>query len=82
MSKDQLAPPLSFSLSIKASPRMLTEHLGRQKYATPGKALAELIMNGFDADAKLVDVEIHRNPLGMIAQTIVVSDNGEILSPK
>lgn len=55
---------------------MLTEHLGRQKYATPAKALAELIMNGFDADARLVDVELHRNALGMIAQTIVVSDNG------
>jgi len=76
MTKDHSAPPTSFSLSIKASPRMLTEHLGRQKYATPAKALAELIMNGFDADAQLVDVEIHRNELGMIAQTIVVSDNG------
>lgn len=55
---------------------MLTEHLGRQKYATPAKAIAELIMNGFDAEARRVDVEVHRNELGMIAHTIVVSDNG------
>jgi hypothetical protein len=73
MAEIHSAPPTSFSLSIKASPRMLTEHLGRQKYATPGKALAELIMNGFDADAQLVDVEIHRNALGMIAQPSLYS---------
>ena len=65
-----------FLLSIKTSPRVLTEHLGRQKYATPAKAIAELIMNGFDADAKLVQVDLHRNALGLIVDRIVVSDNG------
>jgi hypothetical protein len=76
MAKKKSAALSTFLLSIKASPRMLTEHLGRQKYATPAKAIAELIMNGFDADAKRVDVDLHRNALGMIAETIEVSDNG------
>jgi Histidine kinase-, DNA gyrase B-, and HSP90-like ATPase len=65
-----------FALSIKTSPRVLTEHLGRQKYATPAKAIAELIMNGFDADAKLVQVDLNRNALGLIVDRIVVTDNG------
>jgi hypothetical protein len=65
-----------FSLFIKASPRVLTEHLGRQKYSTPAKALAELIMNGFDADARLVQVHLYRNALGLIIDSIAVTDNG------
>lgn len=41
----------------------------------PLKAVAELVWNGFDAQATRVDVELRRTPLGGIDE-IIVTDNG------
>lgn len=65
--------PFSFS------PRVASEHLGRQKYTTPGRALGELVANAFDAGATRVDVSIELNELG-VEDAVVVSDNGRGMS--
>jgi hypothetical protein len=51
-----------------------SDHIRKLTAAKPIPALAELIWNACDADATRIDVEIHRNELGMNA--IAVRDNG------
>lgn len=50
------------------------DFLERQTKAEPVNAVSELIWNGLDADAAVVDVRLDYNELGMT--TITVSDNG------
>jgi hypothetical protein len=52
------------------------DFLERQSKATPVAAVAELIWNGLDADAKQVDVDLEPDGLGGIAK-VIVCDNGE-----
>lgn len=50
------------------------DFLERQAKAKPVQAVAELVWNGFDADAARVDVELEYGELGMTK--VVVRDNG------
>ncbi len=50
------------------------DHLERLANARPIQAVAELIWNGADADATIIDVLVESNELGM--QSVVVQDNG------
>lgn len=52
-----------------------SDFMQRQARTTPLQALAECIWNGLDADASSVEVELHRNALGL--QRIIVRDNGK-----
>jgi Histidine kinase-, DNA gyrase B-, and HSP90-like ATPase len=52
------------------------DFLERQAKATPVAAVAELIWNGLDADATLVDVDLEPDGLGGIGK-VIVSDNGD-----
>jgi hypothetical protein len=64
-----------FKVTVKFEPRLITEHLGRDKYATSAQALTELVTNAFDAEASLVDVDVVTNPLQAIT-ALTVYDNG------
>ena len=64
MSPATSLPPIKF----RPVPRLL-DHIGLAMYSNLNKAIAELVVNGYDADATQVDVEIS-------AKTIVIKDNG------
>jgi len=64
-----------FRVNVQYEPRILTEHFGRDKYPSTSRAASELVANGFDAAATLVDVDISVNPLNAI-DAITVYDNG------
>jgi hypothetical protein len=61
-------------LVLKFHGRVL-EQLGIQSYLTPVPSIAEMISNGWDADAKLVDVTLPRAVSGNAR--IVVKDDGD-----
>jgi hypothetical protein len=71
--------PETHKIAFTFAPRVASEHLGRQKYTTPGRALGELVANAFDADAARVDIEIEVNDLG-VESALVVSDDGRGMS--
>ncbi len=57
------------------------DHLEQLSQVTrPVDAIAELVWNGFDADASAVHVELRQNALGGVEE-IVVSDNGTGIFP-
>lgn len=64
-----------FNVLVKFEPRLITEHLGRDKYATSAQALTELVTNAFDAEASLVDVDVLMNGLDAIV-ALTVFDTG------
>ena len=66
----------SFEVELRFAPRVIAEHLGKQKFATTTKAIGELVANAFDAGAMLVDIDVEENELGGI-ESITVVDNGE-----
>ena len=61
-------PPIKF----RPVPRLL-DHIGLAMYSNFNKAIAELVVNGYDADATQVAVEISANE-------IVIRDNGTGMS--
>ena len=61
-------PPIKF----RPVPRLL-DHIGLAMYSNFNKAIAELVVNGYDADATEVAVEI-------TAHQIVIRDNGTGMS--
>lgn len=50
------------------------DYLGKVSHATPEKALAEIIWNALDADAKNVDIFFKENELGI--SEILINDDG------
>src|SRR5947199_6975573 len=62
-----LAPALA-PIKFRPVPRLL-DHIGLAMYSNFNKAIAELVVNGYDADATHVQVEIKPNE-------IVINDNG------
>ena len=62
------------SIPVELSTRFL-EHFSEQLYSSPQKAFEELISNGWDAGATLVDVRIDAN-LQAPTATLAVFDNG------
>lgn len=70
----------SYELSWNYDPRLVAEHLGRDKYANSATALGELIANSLDAGARRVDVDTAANSLGGLS-SITVTDNGRGMTP-
>lgn len=64
-----------FDVILNYDPRLVTEHLGRDKYPTATRALTELVTNAFDASATRVDVQIFENELQRVDR-LIVFDNG------
>ena len=62
------------SIPVALSTRFL-DHFSEQLYSSPQKAFEELISNGWDAGATVVDVRVDTNLQGQNA-TMVVFDNG------
>lgn len=58
-------------LKFTVATRML-DHIGLSMYGSYPKAIAELVVNGYDADATLVSVDIRPGE-----DRIVIADNGE-----
>ena len=64
-----MSPTTSLApIKFRPVPRLL-DHIGLAMYSNLNKAIAELVVNGYDADATQVDVEITAN-------AIVIKDNG------
>jgi hypothetical protein len=78
--KNATAAPAGFDVKLRFAPRIIADHLGRQKYATSTKALGELVANAFDANARTVRVELNDNGFGL-AMSLVVADNGNGMTP-
>ena len=57
---------------IKISSKGIEKTLRKFDYL---QAISEYIWNGFDAEATVVDIKLHKNVLGGIDQ-IVIADNG------
>ena len=75
MAKTRRSQSGPFDVAVQFEPRLITEHLGRDKYPTGPRALTELVANAFDADASRVDVDIHENDLSAV-ERVEVFDNG------
>jgi hypothetical protein len=71
----------TYELTWEFNPRLITNHLGRNKYSSTVKALRELVANSFDAKATMVNIDIVSNELGE-PSSIVVRDNGHGISPE
>ena len=65
---------LDDTISVELSTRFL-KHFSEQLYSSPQKAFEELISNGWDAGASVVDVQIATN-LNEQGSTMAVLDNG------
>lgn len=74
MSQEQDAKR-TYTLDFDYSPRLTPEILGWRKYSKSVTAIGELVANGFDADATLVEVEVERNELGC-PTSVIICDNG------
>ena len=61
-------------IPVEVSTRFL-EHFSEQLYSSPQKAFEELISNGWDAGAEVVDVRISED-LKASGATMAVIDNG------
>jgi hypothetical protein len=68
MARPAILPPIKF----RPVPRLL-DHIGLAMYSNFNKAIAELVVNGYDADATQVAVEISANK-------IVIRDDGAGMS--
>jgi hypothetical protein len=71
--------PQEFEIPWQYDPRLAPEHLGSQKYTSTSRAIGELVANGFDAGATVVDIEIAQNELFAI-NSISIADNGRGIS--
>jgi Histidine kinase-, DNA gyrase B-, and HSP90-like ATPase len=71
----------TYELTWQFNPRLITDHLGKNKYSSTVKALRELVANAFDAKASKVNIDIVTNELGE-PSSIVVHDNGHGISPE
>jgi HSP90 family molecular chaperone len=65
----------TFDVHLQFAPRVIAEHLGKQKYSTSTRAIGELVANAFDAAATWVDISVQENALGGV-ESFTVSDNG------
>jgi hypothetical protein len=73
--------PRSYTLPIEFDPRVATVHLGERKYTTPGRAIAELVANGFDANARVVRIKTEYDKDLGIERALVVEDDGTGIAP-
>ena len=73
MTPDTVGKPVA-SIPVALSTRFL-EHFSEQLYSSPQKAFEELISNGWDAGASIVDVRVDANLQARNA-TMAVFDNG------
>jgi hypothetical protein len=71
----------TYELTWQFNPRLITNHLGKNKYSSTVKALRELVANAFDAEATKVNIDLISNELGE-PSSIVVRDNGHGISPE
>src|SRR5438045_9429081 len=71
----------TYELNWQFNPRLITEHLGKNKYSSTVKALRELVANALDANASKVNIDIVSNELGE-PSSIVVRDDGHGISPE
>jgi histidine kinase/DNA gyrase B/HSP90-like ATPase len=69
-----IAAPPGFDVKLRFAPRIIAEHLGRQKYATSTKAIGELVANAFDANARTVRVELNEDGFGLPMSLVVIDD--------
>ena len=63
------------TLPWKYSQGLRRDQLGREKYAKLPTAIAELISNGFDAEASKVNIRIIQNAMSGV-DSVEISDNG------
>ena len=70
----------TYTVGFDYSPRLIPEILGWRKYSKSVKAIGELVANGFDADATLVEVEVQGNELGA-PSAVIICDNGKGIAP-
>lgn len=70
-----------YELPWRYNPRILTEHLGRQKYARATTAVGELVANALAAGATQVSVEIRLNEFETI-DAVLVEDDGRGMTPE
>ncbi len=71
----------TYEFTWEFNPRLITVHLGKNKYSSTVKALRELVANGFDADASVVRIQLEQNQLGEPC-SLRVSDNGHGIAPE
>lgn len=71
----------SYELPWQFSDRVVTEHLGSQKYSTSTRAIRELVANSLDAGATCVRIHLQENAIGGL-ESVTVSDNGSGISPE
>jgi hypothetical protein len=71
--KQQPREEADFDVQLQYAPRIIAEHLGRQKYATSTKAIGELVANAFDAKARTVRIDLEENDLGAPVSLAVTS---------
>jgi hypothetical protein len=67
-----------YALTWTFEPHIAADHLGRSKYTTSAKALAELVANGLAAGDS-VGIQVIPNALGGV-ESIIVRDNGRGMS--
>ncbi|MBN2180372.1 MAG: ATP-binding protein [Sedimentisphaerales bacterium] len=63
------------SIPFTYDERVISEHLGSQKYTTVARAIGELVTNAFDAQANSAEITITENELKGI-DSVAISDNG------
>jgi len=56
--------------------RVISEHLGSQKYTTVARAIGELVTNAFDAQADTVNIIVSENDIGGV-DSVSINDNGK-----
>src|SRR5438445_1340935 len=74
------APPEVTRGNFRIDPRML-DHFSVAMYKDPKKAIGELVANGYDADATLVEISLPTEWKAADAR-IVIEDNGDGMLPE
>lgn len=69
-----------FQLKIEYEDHVVSEQLGKNKYARLGTAFGELIANSLDAKATRITVNTTENAMGSV-ETVTISDNGTGITP-
>jgi methyl coenzyme M reductase subunit C len=77
-SKEQ--KPREYEIAWQYDPRLAPEHLGSQKYTSTARAVGELVANGFDAGATVVDITFTQNEL-LAYTSLSITDNGSGITP-
>ena len=69
--KSALGPPFRMEFDV-----CTIKHLGLQMYSTLPPVIAELVANGWDANARKVEITIPETPIDEGTSEIVINDDG------